>query len=261
MSVAAWLASSCATYEQMPIGGGQRQPSDDDTGGSGGAESMGGTSSRGGSIATTNGGSAASRGGSATTAGSVPGGAAQSDGGEPPIEGGSAGRSTGGTAGSSAGMGGAAGAHFLAWTFDSGASDWTIRDQSPELAAKLTATAGAIELVDVPFSAVKQFVDLAYTFSPPADLSGRTLRVTIERTAGAFVGVQVYAYGSAWGSPSFDSLGSGGPVVLSVALDDLVAKGVTPAQVTRIGLKIGTGSNANGTFGTSSIRVSEVTLD
>lgn len=159
------------------------------------------------------------------------------------------------------GNGGSANAHFLAWTFDTGTSDWEIRDQSPELSATLTASAGALQLVDVPFSEVKQFVDVAYTFSPAADLSGRTLHVTLARTAGSFVGVQVYAYGSAWGSPSFESLGTGSEVMLSVPVDELASKGVDATKVTRIGLKLGTGSNANGTFGKSSVQVTEVSID
>lgn len=262
VSVAAWLALSCATYEQVPTPGGNQEPIEDGTAGTRPASTRGGTSGNGISGAATSGGTM-SRGGS--SAAGKPGtamagmGADPGEGGDAPTEGGSIG--SGGSGGSSAGTGGAASTHFMAWTFDNGASNWTIRDQSPELSAKLSETAGAIELLDVPFSAVKQFVDLAYTFSPPADLSGHTLHVALERTAGAFVGVQVYAYGGAWGSPSFDSLGSGGPVMLSVPIDELVAKGVTPAQVSRIGLKLGTGSNANGMFGTSSIRVTEVTID
>lgn len=252
---------SCATYEQIPTGNAQ-EPSDDDTAGKSHSSYTGGTSSRGGASTSTGGSTGMSRGGN-TTAGatdSTPGGAAPSEGGDAPTEGGAA-SSISGAGGSAAGTGGAPSTHYMAWTFDSGAMQWLIRDQSPELSAKLTTSPGAIDLVDVPFTAVKQFVDLACTLSPPADLSGRTLHVAIERTAGAFVGVQVYAYGGAWGSPSFDSLGAGGPVMLNVPLDDLVAKGVNPAMVTRIGLKIGTGSNANGSYGTSSIRVTEVTID
>ncbi|HVY29292.1 MAG TPA: hypothetical protein VHB79_22185 [Polyangiaceae bacterium] len=261
VSVAAWLALSCATYEQMPTAGGNQEPIGDAAAGTRHTPATGGTSGSGVSGATTRGGSLSSGGNDAAGKPSMTaGGMAPGEGGEPPTAGGAAG-SASGAAGASTGAGGADGRHFLAWTFDSGASDWMIRDQSPELAAKLSETAGAVELLDVPFSTVKQFVDLAYTFSPAANLSGRTLHVALERTAGGFVGVQVYAYGGAWGSPSFDSLGSSGPVMLSVPLDELAAKGVNPAAVTRIGLKIGTGSNANGTFGTSSIRVTEVTID
>jgi len=77
----------------------------------------------------------------------------------------------------------------------------------------------AVRLDNVPFSTTKQFVDVAYTFPTPADLRGRTLHATLQRTAGSFVGAQLYVYGGAWVSLGFDSLSSGNVTVVTLAID------------------------------------------
>ncbi len=147
------------------------------------------------------------------------------------------------------------------WTFDQGADGWTVRDQSPGLSAALAPAPGALRLVNVPFSAAKQFVDVAYTFAAPADLRGRTLRATLQRTAGGFVGVQLYVYGGAWAGAGFETLTSGDVKVVTLALDSLKDSGFTPANVARIGFKLGTGSNAANTFSATSLELMEVSVD
>jgi hypothetical protein len=148
-----------------------------------------------------------------------------------------------------------------AWSFDQGVEGWAVRDQSPELSVMLTPVAGAVRLSDVPFSAAKQFVDVAFTFPDDADLRGRTLRAVVQRVSGGFVGAQLYAYGGAWGSPGFQSLTSGSVTTLTVSLDALAAMGVTPGSVARVGVKLQTGSNAANEFGPTTIELTEVAIE
>jgi hypothetical protein len=175
----------------------------------------------------------------------------------------SAGEATVGAGGGAAGSGGSSGGigPTRSWTFDAGADGWVIREQSAELQTTLAEVAGALQLVEVPFSATKQFVDLAYEFAAPADLSGRTLRATIQRTSGGFVGAQLYVYGGQWVSPGFESLGSGDAIEVSLVLDSVTDAGFTGSSVARIGIKLSTGSNESNTFGATSIELSEVTID
>ncbi len=262
----AWLAVACAAYEETPF---ERQPGDDEVCASegvacaGGRSGAGGTGSRAGGSTSTPGGSSSSAGrDSSGGGGNTEKGGAGAGGSAPEPPAGSAGQPSSagsiGSSGSAAG-GNAAGAHL--WSFEQGTEGWTLRDQSPELTATLTPGAGAVQLVNVPFSAAKQFVDVAFTFPASTDLRGRTLRATVRRTAGQFVGVQLYVYGGAWASPGFESLSSGSETVLMLSLDALAATGVTPASVSRVGLKFGTGSNISNTFGATTIEVMEVALE
>jgi hypothetical protein len=147
------------------------------------------------------------------------------------------------------------------WSFEKDSEGWTVRDQSPELSASLAQGSGAVELVNVPFSTTKQFVDVAYTFPAAADLRGKILRATLQRTAGGFVGVQLYVYGGSWESPGFESLTSGDVTIVTLAIDALTNAGFTPEHVSRIGMKLGTGSNAANAFAATSVEITEVTLD
>ncbi len=232
-----------------------------------------------GSAGTPSGGrssSPASNGGSSTRAGSGSAGTVSAfggtssgpvaGGGGAPGSGGSAGSGSEPTAGTGGGLGGTGGSsgdpgQIRTWTFDAGADGWEIREQSSELQTSLTEIAGALQLVDVPFATTKQFVDLAYAFDAPADLSGRTLRATIQRTSGGFVGAQLYVYGGQWVSPGFESLSSGDAIEVSLALDSVTDAGFTAGNVARIGIKLSTGSNESNTFGATSVELSEVTLD
>lgn len=174
-----------------------------------------------------------------------------------------AGEPTAGAGGGHAGTGGGIGGTGLTrtWTFDGGADGWVIREQSPELQSSLVEVAGALQLVDMPFSATKQFIDLAYEFEPSADLNGRTLRATIQRTSGGFVGAQLYVYAGQWVSPGFESLTSGDAIEVSLMLDSVTDAGFTAGTVARIGIKLSTGSNESNTFAATSVSLSEVTLD
>jgi len=181
-------------------------------------------------------------------------------------DGGNGGNAGEATAGGGAGLGGGGASAGNAgvtrsWTFDGGADGWQIREQSAELQTSLTEAAGALQLIDVPFSTTKQFVDLAYEFDADADLSGRTLRATIQRTSGGFVGAQLYVYAGQWVSPGFESLSSGDALEVSLALDSVTDAGFTASSVARIGIKLSTGSNESNTFGATSVELSEVTLD
>jgi hypothetical protein len=148
-----------------------------------------------------------------------------------------------------------------AWSFEQGVEGWAVRDQSPELTVMLTPAASAVRLNDVPFSAAKQFVDVAFTFPDDVDLSGRTLRAVVQRVSGEFVGAQLYAYGGAWGSPGFQSLTSGAVTTLTVPLDALAAMGVTPGSIARVGVKFQTCSNAAIKFGLTTIEVTDVAIE
>lgn len=213
------------------------------------------------------GGSTSSAGRSNASAGSAGagkgGGGTSAGGSAPEPAAGSAGQAA--SAGSLGSSGSAAGGNSTAsaqlWSFDQGAEGWAVREQSPELTATLTPSAGAVQLVSVPFSAAKQFVDVAFTFPASVDLRGRTLRATVRRSAGQFIGVQLYVYGGAWASPGFESLSSGNETMLTVSLDALAAMGVTPASVSRVGLKFGTGSNTANTFGATTVEITEVALE
>lgn len=255
-----WLSAACASYEQTPSLGSDapsQECESDPRPCAGGSTSGAGMSGRGGSsITPPRGGSTSSgSGGSAgTSAGAASGGSAQ---GGTNAVGGAAGEPSSGGAAS----GGTGPDTTQLWAFEQGADGWTVRDQSPELATALVPAGGAVRLTDIPFTAPKQFVDVAFTFASPADLRGRTLRATVQRTAGEFVGAQLYVYGGAWGSPGFESLSSGNVTVLSVSVDALAAMGVTPASVSRIGLKLGTGSNAANTFGPTTVELAEVSLE
>jgi hypothetical protein len=251
----AGLSLACATYEPTPV---RDHESPATPGGSAGTSSGGkpsgpvsgaGTTHRAGSGSA---GTVSAFGG--TSAGNATGGTSG---------GGAAGEPTNGAGGEPIGSGGGPGGTGLtrSWTFDSGADGWLIREQSAELQASLSEVAGALQLVDVPFSATKQFVDLAHEFDAPADLSGRTLRATIQRTSGGFVGAQLYVYAGQWVSPGFESLTSGDVIELSLSLDSVTDAGFTAASVARIGIKLSTGSNESNTFGATSVRLSEVTVD
>lgn len=260
LGVLLWLSTACASYEQTPSSGSEapnEECESDPSPCAGGSTSGAGMSGRAGSnIKPVMGGSNSTGGdGSASgSAGAAAGGSAQ---GGTKAVGGAAGKAS--SAGATSG--GTSSGTAQLWAFEQGADGWTVRDQSPELETVLVPASGTVRLTDIPFTAPKQFVDVAFTFASPADLRGRSLRATVQRTAGEFVGAQLYVYGGAWGSPGFESLSSGNVTVLSVSIDALAAMGVTPASVSRIGLKLGTGSNATNTFGPTTVELAEVSLE
>ena len=251
------LAWGCAAYEATPVTNSEPArgaggcAGDHCLGGNAGVVNAGsvsvagtngraGTASAGGATAgTTSFGGGAGSGGSAGAALPLAGAS-----GEPPMT-----------------NGGAGPGPLQTWSFRQDAEGWVVREQSSGFAVSLTPAAGAVRLSDVPFSAAKQFVDVAYTFPSPADLRGRTLRATLQRISGGFVGVQLYVYGGAWDSLGFDSLNSDKPTVVSLSIDALTASGLTPDHVSRIGFKLGTGSNATNTFAATTVELTEVTLD
>ena len=246
VGLAGW-AVACATYEPAPL----RQQDGAEAGGTAGVSSGAGHA---GTPAAVAGASPRPSGGGAGVAAfggsSAAGSGGSGVGGQLEVA---------GAAGEEAlGAGGVAGGLLRSWTFDSGADGWTIREQSPELGVALVEAAGALQLDGVPFSVTKQFVDLAFELEPPADLRGRTLRATVQRTAGGFVGAQLYVYGGQWVSPGFESLSSGDVTVLSLPLDQVSDAGFTAAS---IGIKLSTGSNEANVFGATSLELTEVTLD
>jgi hypothetical protein len=263
LAAAAWLAAACASYEQTPTFGsdpGSDEPdcmteSSSCTGGS--TSGAGKSSTAGASMKPPVGGGGARGGGANGGTSSVDTGGSSSAQAGSLSAAGSAGQAPAG----GGGAGGSGSSLLRTWAFDQGVEGWAVRDQSPELTVALTAAAGAVRLADIPFSATKQFVDVAFTFDSPADLRGRTLKATVQRTAGGFVGAQLYVYGGAWASPGFDSLSSGNVIELSLSVDALAAMGVTPASVSRIGLKLGTGSNTANTIGPTTVELAEVSLE
>ena len=255
------LAVACAAYEETPP---PQQEQMAEVGGceasscSAGHASLAGTGPTSRAGETGGGGaapvaSAGHGGGGSANAGSA-GKASGGSGGKPPT-------GVAGAAGSLSTGGSTPSAPLQMWTFDQGVDGWAVRDQSPELSVALTPASGAVRLVDVPFSAAKQFVDVAYTFAKAADLRGHTLRATLQRTAGGFVGAQLYAYGGAWAGASFESLTSGNVTVVTLAIDSVTDGGFTPDKITRIGFKLGTGSNTANTFSATSVELTEVSVD
>lgn len=256
------LAFACARYEASPLGDGDEAEATSSggcsagcTGGSGAGAPRAGTTSETGVAGTL--GAFGGSGGAGTAGAS---GGAQNTAGAGRANGGGGSAPDGGAGDSPVASGGAEDS-LQTWSFDKDSEGWTVRDQSPKLAASLAQGSGAVELVNVPFSTTKQFVDVAYTFPAAADLRGKTLRATLQRTAGGFVGVQLYVYGGSWESPGFESLTSGDVTVVALAIDALSNAGFTPDHVSRIGMKLGTGSNTSNAFAATSIEITEVTLD
>ncbi len=260
--VVASLAFACATYEASAPEG-DAKPG----GGAGCATRCGAAAGTGGGLSVAGGSNMTGAAGGVAGFGGVPGAGTLGGRAGAPTGTGGTGRAVG--PGESAGAGGEPGLAIggapdgatQTWSFETDSEGWALRDQSKELAASLTQKSGALELLGVPFSTTKQFVDVAYSFPAAADLRGRTLRATLQRISGGFVGVQLYVYAGAWVSPGFESLSSGDVTVLTLAVDALAAAGFTPERASRIGLKLGTGSNASNALALSSIEIMEVTLD
>jgi hypothetical protein len=251
----AGLVLACASYEQEPLTGPLDEPLGGATTTGGSVDQISTSAGQSGSATVPRGGAGQGLGGAGSSA------AGRASGGSPtPPSAGSAGQPTSGAAGSA--IAGATGMGIAqSWTFEQGVEGWEVREQSPELTATLVPATGAVRVVDVPFSAAKQFVDVAFTFPDDVDLSGRTLRAVVQRVSGGFVGAQLYVYGGAWGSPGFESLTSGKATTLTVSLDALTAMGVTPGSIARVGVKLQTGSNTANTFGPTTVEITEVAIE
>jgi len=142
-----------------------------------------------------------------------------------------------------------------------GLEGWAVRDHSANITTMPTAAGGVVTFAAVPFSMPSEYSDFAFAFGADANLSGVTLRAKIRRVSGGFIGAQLYAYGDAWLGSPFTSLNSDAfqDVVLSVPAS--ASAGFDPTKVTRIGIKLNTGSNANNTFSATTIEVDEVAIE
>jgi hypothetical protein len=236
----------------------------------GGAGGLGGVSAVGGASAGKPGTSA---GGVSGVGGGAMGGAGAHAGGNGGAS--NAGAANGGTtgaggngaassAGATNGSGGTTGAvHGLGdpWTFDSSLQGWGVRDHSGNITTTPTASGGAASFAGVPFTMASEYLDFALPFSANVSLAGLTLHARIRRVSGAFVGAQLYAYGGAWLGSTFTSLNSADFVDIPLAIDSTAKAGFDPTKVSRIGIKLSTGSNASNTFGATTLELDSVTVE
>ncbi len=167
-----------------------------------------------------------------------------------------------GSGGASGGGAPSGGSHGLGdpWTFDSSLQGWAVRDHSANITTLPTATGGVASFVGLPFSMASEYSDFALSFGSDANLSGLTLHAKIRRVSGGFVGAQVYAYGGAWSGGTFTSLNSASFQDVTLIVPS-AGGGFDPTQVSRIGIKLNTGSNASNAFSATTIEVDEVTIE
>jgi len=252
---ACWLGAGCATYESTPPEG----PSPTQAGS---VQGGGGTTNGPGTLPTPGGGTVGlgSAGGTGVAGSKADAGAnaGSSHAGESAAGESAAGGATGSAGNASAGS--PALGPLGPWLFDGDADGWEVRDHSPGLSPAFASDAGLIRFADVAFTETKEFLDFAYVFPSPADLSGLTLRARLRRASGGFVGVQLYVYGGAWASGGFVTLSSLGFSDVSLVIDDIANADFTKTEVSRIGLKVSTGSNDSNTFGPTSLEIDEVSL-
>jgi hypothetical protein len=146
------------------------------------------------------------------------------------------------------------------WTFDATLQGWSVRDHSANITTLPTASAGVASFASLPFSMSGEYSDFALAFAPDVSMAGLTLHARIRRVSGGFVGAQLYAFGGVWLGSAFTSLNSANFVDLALVIDATAKAGFDPTKISRIGLKVSTGSNTANTFSATSIEIDQVTV-
>lgn len=147
------------------------------------------------------------------------------------------------------------------WTFDSSLQNWAVRDHSANITTMPTIAGGVASFAGMPFSMASEYSDFALSFGSDANLAGLKLHAKIRRVSGGFIGAQVYAYGGAWLGSAFTSLNSASFMDVVLDVPAAASAGFDPTKVSRIGIKLNTGSNASNTFSATTIEIDEVTLE
>ncbi len=136
-----------------------------------------------------------------------------------------------------------------------------MRDHSANITTPATASAGAVSFAGIPFSMPSEYIDFAVPFAADVSLAGLTLHARIRRVSGGFVGAQLYAYGGAWLGSTFTSLSSAEFVDVALVIDPAAKAGFDSTKVSRIGIKLNTGSNATNTFSATTVEIDQVTVE
>ena len=171
------------------------------------------------------------------------------------------GASSGGTSSSGGAPTGTAHGFGDPWTFDSSLQGWSVRDHSATITTVPTAAAGVVSFGGLPFSAASQYTDFALPFAADVSLAGLTLHARMRRVSGGFVGAQLYAYGGAWSGSAFTSLNSDQFIDIPLVVSASTVAGFDATKVSRIGIKLNTGSNAANTFSTTTVELDQVIIE